>query len=108
MLQGPYGIPEIASGMLFDAMEGRAGYAQQQQTRSGSSYRGRGVEAMPERSSSHYQHQHQKIPRQHEEPALSDPFILDSDAAAVWSNVPTGFQCVIVILFSVIIHCLPF
>ena len=130
ILQGPYGIPEIASGMLFNAMEGKAGYTQQQQTSnyglgpmhssiqgiesgsivssSRSSYKRMEVEAMPERASSHYQHQHQGIPRQHEEPALSDPLVLDNDAAAVWSNVPTGFQWVIVILFSVIIHCLPF
>ena len=82
MLQG-MGAPEMASGMLFDAME---------------------------RSGSHYQHQHQAILQQHGEPALSDPFILDNDAAAVWSNVPTGFQCVIVVLFSattLFIHCLP-
>jgi len=140
VLQGPYGMraAELASGMLFDAMEGRAGYAQQQQTStyglepthssiqgmetgstvstppqssSGSSYRGTGVETMSGRSGSHYQDQRQGVLRKHEQLALSYPFVLDNDAVAVWSNAPTGFQCVIVILFScttLFIPCLPF
>jgi hypothetical protein len=121
--KGPYGM-DVATGMLFDAMGGRAGYTQQQtstyglgpmpssfpgmgsgsmvstppQSSSGSSmedvYRRIGMETMPDRPGGHYQHQHQTVPRQQEQQSSSYPFL------GVWSNAPTGFECVLFVLFS--------
>jgi hypothetical protein len=63
-------------------------------------YRGMGMGTMPDRSGGQYQHQHQGFP-QHQEQQASYPFVLDHDTGAIWSNAPTGVQCVISILFSV-------
>lgn len=136
--QGPYGMDaELATGMLFDAMLGRAdqwtptyglgpmhssmpsmGLGSTVSTPSQSSlgssmqdvYRGMGVETMPDRSGGQYQHQHQGVPRQQEQ-QTSYPFVLDNDTGAIWSNAPTSVQCVTSILFrytTLFNHPLPF
>jgi hypothetical protein len=59
-----------------------------------------GMETMPDRLGGHSQRQHQTVPRQQEQRASSYPFVFDNDALAAWSNAPTGFECVIFVLFS--------
>ena len=123
---------ELATGMLFDKMGERAGYIQRTstyglgtmhssfpgmgsgsmmstppQSSSGSSvevvYRGMGMEAMPDHSGGHYQHQDQTVPRQQEQPASSYPFV-DNDAVGVWLNAPAGFECVIFVSVFNLVH----
>jgi len=124
--QDPYGMDaELATGMLFDAMLGRADQwsstyglgpihssipgmgsgsiaSTTPQSSSGSSmehvYRGMGMETMPDRSGVQYQHQPQGVLPQQEQQALSYPFVLDNDTETIWSTAPTGVQCVISIL----------
>ena len=131
--QDPYEMDaaELAHGMLFDAMEGRAGYTPQRTPTYGleplpSSFPGMGsdsmvstppqssnsgpptenesrrlgIEAMPDRPDGRYQHQRQTVPRQQEQQSSSYPFGLDDDAVTVWSNAPTGFECVNFVLVS--------
>jgi len=126
MTQDPYGMDaELATGMLFDAMSGRADQwsstyglgpihssipgigsgsmaSTAPQSSSGSSmehvYRGMGMETTPDRSGVQYQHQSQGVLPQQEQQALSYPFVLDNDTETIWSTAPTGVQCVISIL----------
>jgi hypothetical protein len=63
-------------------------------------YKGMAMETMSDHSSGHIQHQHQTVPRQQEQWALLNPYILNNDAVAAWSNAPTGFECVVFVLFS--------
>jgi hypothetical protein len=68
-------------------------------------YKGMGMDTMPDRLEGHYQHQHQYqgVPQQLEQQSLSHPFTVDSNAGAIWSNVPTGFECVNFALFCSLI-----
>ena len=138
--ESPHGMDaaEVAPRLFFDAMGRRTGYTQQRTSRYGlgpmpSSLSGMGSGSMvstPPQSSSgpsienvyrrlgtetmpggHYPHQHQTILRQQEQQPSSYPFVLDGDAVTVWSNAPTGFECVIFILLRGAIlftHPLPF
>jgi len=118
--QNPYGMDAgLATGMLFDAMADQwtstyglgpihssipgmgsgsmASTAPQPSVDSSmeDAYRGMGTETTPGPSGGQYQHQHQGVPRQQGELALSYPFVLDDDAETIWSTAPTGDQCVI-------------
>jgi hypothetical protein len=63
-------------------------------------YKGMGMGTMPDRSSAHIQHQHQTVPPEQEQRASLYPYVIDNDAVAAWSNAPTGFECVVFVLFS--------
>jgi hypothetical protein len=63
-------------------------------------YKGMGMETIPDHSNGHIQHQHQTVPWQQEQRASLNPYILDNDAVAAWSNAPTGFKYVVFVLFS--------
>jgi len=120
---GPYGMDaaEAVAGRTFDSMT--TAYTQQQQqtstyalgptvpergsssmvsppprSSSGSSMEnassGMGMDTMPDR---HYQHHN--VQQQHEHQSLSHPFTADSSTGAIWSNDPTGFECVKFVLF---------
>lgn len=123
---GPYGMDtaDVGAGSIFDPMT--TAYTQRQETSayalgptvpemgsssvvspsprssSGSSmentYSGMAMDTMPNLSEGQYQHQHQhqRVPQQHEQQSLSHPF---TDAGAIWSNVPTGFEYVKFVLF---------
>ena len=138
MSQDPYGTDAgLATGMLFDAMLGKADQwtstyglgpihssipgmgsgsmastAPQPSVGSsmGNAYREMGTETTPGRSGGQYQHQHQGVPRQQEQLPLSYPFALDNDAETIWSTAPTGVQCVnfILLVCNVIYPLSPF
>jgi len=125
--RGPYGMDaaEVVAGKTFDSMT--TAYTQQQQrtptytlgpmvpdigsnsmvsppprSSSGSSlenaYSGMGMDTRPDPLEGHYQHpqQHRGVQQQHEH---QHPFTADSDTGPIWSNDPTGFECVEFVLF---------
>jgi hypothetical protein len=115
MAQGPYGrdSSETAASMSFESMMETLSHTQLQtlaygltptdlpRTSTGSNsmenvYSGMIEDSDPMSAGRHStSHQHQGVPRQGE---LFYPFTVDNDAAAIWSNAPTGFECVIFVL----------
>jgi hypothetical protein len=113
MAQGPYGVDSSAASMPFESMMETLSHTQLQtlaygltptdfpRTSTGSNsmenvYSGMIEDSDPMSAGRHStSHQHQGVPRQGE---LFYPFTVDNDAAAIWSNAPTGFECVIFVL----------
>ena len=116
MAQGPYGVDssETAASMSFESMMETLSHTQLQtlvygltptdfpRTSTGSNsmenvYSGMIEDSDPMSAGRHSTyHQHQGVPRQGE---LFYPFTVDNDASAIWSNAPTGFECVTLVLF---------
>ena len=138
MTQDPYGMDaELATGMLFDAMSGRADQwsstyglgpihssipgigsgsmaSTAPQSSSGSSmehvYRGMGMETTPDRSGVQYQHQSQGVLPQQEQQALSYPSFLITIQKRYGRLLRLGFSALFLFCWyaTLFTHCLLF
>jgi hypothetical protein len=102
--QGAHGV-EMGTGMMFDAFTqwsmdsssvGMGSSSIPPPSSSSSSienvFRRMGTDMMPDRSGGHSSHQHQGLPPQQEQRALTYPFVIRNDEIAISPNAQTGFD----------------